>query len=268
MEPALFIESAPRNLRRWVSRIWYSRGVLEKSLERVLPTARTDIVINLGAPMLRADAGEEQKILGTTVTGLLSKPFTLRHPRVHEALGIILTPVGFRAVLGIPSSAASDLIVTLQDALELEHDILVQRCAVATSPEECIATTITWLRERICIHADSIDPIAAWAAARIESSRGNLAIASLQQESGYGATRFHQRFVDEFGVSPKTYARLVRFQTALENLSPACPLTDLALSLGYTDQAHMNRDFRTLGQTTPLDVLRSSYVNGTTLAVE
>lgn len=100
---------------------------------------------------------------------------------------------------------------------------------------------------------------------RIEAGNGAISVAQLQRESGYGATRFNQRFTNEFGTSPKTYARLVRFRAALDGLDTSRQLAELALDLGYTDQAHMNRDFRTLGDTTPTEVLATRYADGLTL---
>ena len=57
-----------------------------------------------------------------------------------------------------------------------------------------------------------------------------------------------------------------RWDEALDRLDPEQPLAALALELGYSDQAHMNRDFRTLGDTTPTEVLAKRYPSGITLA--
>jgi AraC-like DNA-binding protein len=54
-------------------------------------------------------------------------------------------------------------------------------------------------------------------------------------------------------LSPKRYVRLMRFQTLLATLrsQPSSTLTDLALESGYSDQAHMSREFREFAGITP-----------------
>ena len=53
----------------------------------------------------------------------------------------------------------------------------------------------------------------------------------------------------------------MRFDRAVQALrSPARALADVAYDSGYFDQAHMNRDFRELGGTTPR-AFRSSLLD-------
>ncbi len=105
-----------------------------------------------------------------------------------------------------------------------------------------------------------------WATAEIVTAWGRIGIRDLQSASGYSATRFNQRFVDELGITPKRYARLVRFRAALTCLHPGRDLGRLAADLGYSDQSHMNLDFRRFAETTPTDVLARRYPSGLTLS--
>ena len=131
-----------------------------------------------------------------------------------------------------------------------------------------IRAATRWLTARIERFSQLGDDLVRWAAARLEDSHGTHSVSELHRESGYGATRFNQRFKDELGVTPKQFARLVRFRAALDGLERSRSLAELALSLGYADQSHMNRDFRLLGDTTPTEVLKRSYSSGLTIAVE
>jgi transcriptional regulator GlxA family with amidase domain len=52
------------------------------------------------------------------------------------------------------------------------------------------------------------------------------------------------RFRAELGVTPKTAARIFRFERACGLLSQLRqPLADVAAACGYADQAHMTRDW-------------------------
>jgi transcriptional regulator GlxA family with amidase domain len=53
------------------------------------------------------------------------------------------------------------------------------------------------------------------------------------------------------GLSPKTAARVIRFDRALGLLRGGVPLAEVAAACGYYDQAHFTREFRALAETTP-----------------
>jgi transcriptional regulator GlxA family with amidase domain len=54
-------------------------------------------------------------------------------------------------------------------------------------------------------------------------------------------------------TSPKEFARLVRFEYVRDTLwrTPDSVLADIALEAGYSDQAHMQREFRRFSRRTP-----------------
>jgi AraC-like DNA-binding protein len=63
---------------------------------------------------------------------------------------------------------------------------------------------------------------------------------------------FQRKFVEEIGVSPKLFARLGRFQLALD-IKRACGTdwSNVAHELGYFDQMHMVKDFQAFGGDSP-----------------
>jgi AraC-like DNA-binding protein len=82
---------------------------------------------------------------------------------------------------------------------------------------------------------------------------GVTRIAELADNAGLGLRQFERRFFDEVGTGPKLYARIARFQTALDTkiARPEWTWTDIAHDLGYHDQMHMVRDFRKLSGDSP-----------------
>lgn len=69
-------------------------------------------------------------------------------------------------------------------------------------------------------------------------------------------TERHKRrlFLKYTGVTPKKFLQIIRCQSAVKLMSeqPAKPLTEIAHSLDYYDQAHFINEFKTLYSTTPL----------------
>jgi hypothetical protein len=100
------------------------------------------------------------------------------------------------------------------------------------------------------------DPMAV-VAEHIFKCNGAVRISELASSSGLSLRQFERNFVRGMGLTPKLFARVARFQTALD-VKIACPSrswADIAHNLCYFDQMHMVRDFELLGGATPRHLL-------------
>ncbi|MCZ7431149.1 helix-turn-helix domain-containing protein [Streptomyces sp. WMMC1477] len=71
-------------------------------------------------------------------------------------------------------------------------------------------------------------------------------VADVAREAGLSERQLHRRSLDAFGYGPKTLARILRFQRALERARAGRPPAEVAAVTGYADQAHLARDVRAL----------------------
>lgn len=70
--------------------------------------------------------------------------------------------------------------------------------------------------------------------------------------SGLSHRQLQRRYDSEIGMPPRSYLRLLRFRDALKDIqSVAEPLACTAAAQGYSDQAHMAREFRNLAGMPP-----------------
>ena len=83
-------------------------------------------------------------------------------------------------------------------------------------------------------------------------------LAALSELAGIHEVHLVRAFRRAFGVTPGAYLRGLRIEEARRALTaPDCaPLADLALSLGFSSQAHFSRIFRALVGTSPGDFRR------------
>ncbi len=77
-------------------------------------------------------------------------------------------------------------------------------------------------------------------------NNGDIRIRDLENYTGYSSRYINKNFTDHFGISPKMYALICRFQYILQRLTSQqdISLTHLALSNGYADQSHFLREFK------------------------
>ena len=91
------------------------------------------------------------------------------------------------------------------------------------------------------------------AADYIFRQHGAVRIADVANRGSTGLRQFEREFRQEVGAPPKLFARIARFQAALDAkvAAPQRTWLDIAHSFGYYDQMHMIHDFETLGSDSP-----------------
>ena len=77
----------------------------------------------------------------------------------------------------------------------------------------------------------------------------------------YSERHLTRLFNNSLGYSPKTYVRIVRFQYAIEKLTEKADyyennISDYIQELGYSDQAHFQREFKEFTGITPKSFLK------------
>ncbi|HEX3457729.1 MAG TPA: helix-turn-helix domain-containing protein, partial [Candidatus Baltobacteraceae bacterium] len=176
-----------------------------------------------------------------------------------RVVGISLEPQGACALIGAPVRQLLDVTVDLRDTLGAASHELGTRCALA-------AQTSSWNPERNAVAV--VSEAAQWALRRIErgldvdavvhraeriirQQRGVVSVDALGTALGLSRPRFAQRFRERIGVTPKRFARMVRFHSALEMLGRSSSIALTASELAYYDQAHMHRDFEEFAGMTP-----------------
>jgi AraC-like DNA-binding protein len=89
------------------------------------------------------------------------------------------------------------------------------------------------------------------------ATQGRARIDSLVERSGMSARHFQRRFTAQVGLSPKHYARTIRFDTALlaHHHATSKPWTEIVQEAGYFDQAHFVRECHALVGLAPSDFI-------------
>lgn len=112
--------------------------------------------------------------------------------------------------------------------------------------------------QRIALFCHFFEPHVSGGIARrvlceINGSGGSLPIQQLADSMNYSERHISRIFQENLGFSPKTFARVVRFQNALDIMihSAGHRIGDRFIDLGYSDQAHFQREFKQFSGMTP-----------------
>jgi AraC-like DNA-binding protein len=109
-----------------------------------------------------------------------------------------------------------------------------------------------------------VDVLVGDAVRAIRASHGAVEIDALARELGVTARTLQRRFAASAGLSPKSLARIVRFQRVFAAWrDDPQSLSRAALESGYFDQSHLVRDFRDFAGAPPAGFLAALPAHGT-----
>jgi AraC-like DNA-binding protein len=93
-------------------------------------------------------------------------------------------------------------------------------------------------------------------------AHGGVSVDNLAARVGVPRTHLARRFSDRVGISPKRFARIARFNSALRRLEASKDIVSVAAELDYYDQAHMYRDFAEFARMTPGEFIAANRYPG------
>jgi AraC-like DNA-binding protein len=175
-----------------------------------------------------------------------------------RAFGVTFRPAGFRPFMTSPVAELTGRSVDLSDLFGEAGGSLAATIRAARSAGDMAAAADQFLldgRPR----ADASVPTMN---ALVERARSDPAIRFVRQLAALAGTserQLQRRFHEYVGVGPKWVIRRARLQDAAGTLAAGVDpsLAELALDLGYVDQAHFTNDF-----TAQVGVPPAAYVRG------
>lgn len=236
---------------------WQQAGAAQTQLREV-PFPGVPLVLGLETAWeIDGPTGCERE--SSFVAGLHTAPTLVRPTaRSWSCIELRLTPIAAHRILGLPMHELTNRTVALTDVVP-EAAELVARLRDAPWPERFDLVERFLLRRLDAAREPARE--VEWSWQELRRTNGHAAIGELASELGWSHRRLITHFREQVGLAPKAVARVMRFDRAARALRAATGgLGEIAYDCGYYDQAHMNRDFRELGGTSP-DAFRLSLLD-------
>jgi AraC-like DNA-binding protein len=246
-------------LRPFVTQLWATEEVDLRSgvsaRERVLPTGSMHLAFRLSEPLRLFDHDGDPvgRCVGHAVVGGARSSSYLRDTSTPTlSVGAQLKPGVADLLFGVPAGALCERHTKLEElwGRAAEEEALA-RLEEASDPARRLDILEAMLTARLP-RVRGVHPAVALALARF-STATDVPVRTVVEETGYCHRRFITLFRESVGLTPKVYARVLRFQRALARLAakPSPRTVELALDAGYSDQPHFSREFRDLTGLTP-----------------
>jgi AraC-like DNA-binding protein len=232
------------------------------------------MIVTLDEPLVIARHPDPRQPASThdfLLGGLHTAPALVTHDGRQSGIQLALSPLGARALLGMPAAELASIDVEAADVLGRLAAEVRERVLAAPDWAGRFAVLDDFLAGRVdaaqARGRQSLRPEVSYAWDRLRRSRGAVSVADLAAETGWSARHLGEQFRAETGLSPKAGARVVRFDRARRRLlrqqaeGGRVTLAELATECGYYDQAHLAREFRGLAGCPPSALLAEELRN-------
>lgn len=209
--------------------------------QKILPDGFPEIIFHFADPYRININGQWAVQQHNLLAGQLKKFFFLENTGRSEMLGIKLKPTALNRLAKIDMHLLNDRVVDLFTELpswiELEKNI--RKCDSMPSRIEQVELFLTGLG------ATPVDNAADRALAQIFDSKGMVMVADLARHVAVSDRQLEHLFRKKVGLSPKLYARIIRFNHVFQLLKDKQPdWMTLVAEAGYYDQSHFIRNFK------------------------
>ncbi|BBX32214.1 helix-turn-helix domain-containing protein [Mycolicibacterium mageritense] len=224
-----------------------SSGTTHRS--RALPRGAATVIIDLSArqrvDFFAADGTTRLPVSPAFVAGAGSVSYVTQIDTAQTVMTIHFRPGA--AVLSLPLGELENRCVGLAEVWGRDGIRLHEQLIDAPSAAARIALAQNFLLCRLTPRRPAVAAVLAAA----ERDPG-LRVSEAAELTGLSAKRLITQFRSDVGLAPKAYLRVRRLQAALRRLDTGTvPGAEIAADLGYFDQAHFVRDFRSFTAMTP-----------------
>jgi AraC-like DNA-binding protein len=225
----------PADLAEWIEHFWsvsWDFRDCDPFLQQTLPHPNVHVVFEASR---------------SGIAGVTTKRFSRTLEGESRVFGIKFRPGGFRPFLGKPVAMLNDRVIPIETVFGSEATTWESGMLSLKEEEKQIETASAFLRARLP-KADENVALATQLVALILDDREIRRVSDLTQCTKIGARSLQRLFHDYVGASPKWVIRRYRLHELVERLKAGEALdgAQMALDLGYSDQAHLINDFRSI----------------------
>ena len=244
-------------LTPWVKNYWYATDFEHTEVTpKIFPDGCTYIIFKFDGTVGTSNA---------YLLGMRTAFIEVDYPKSTQLFGVCFKPAGITAFTRISLEELTDRRAELALVETLFDKSFYETLPEKRSIEEIIAHANNSLLKRFsCLYPVESQIIRAVDLIRLANGQSNL--AGIASDICLSQRHFERKFKSAIGVSPKMFAKIFRFNNALQCMQKHqyADFLSIAVNCGYYDRTHFAKDFKLLTGETPTDFRKKSifYVSG------
>ncbi|HTE12509.1 MAG TPA: helix-turn-helix domain-containing protein [Chitinophagaceae bacterium] len=236
----------PKILSHIVVRYWTLEGnvsIGQTYIHRTLANYCPELIFHYGGRF--EELIDNNRIEKTFITGIHGQTNQIRRFTAKEnygIFGVLLQPYAIPGLFGISSTETKNELISLTSLLGRDGEDITEQMMLAKNNAQRLQLINSFLEQRI----SKFDrPEIVNATQIIYNLNGLVNIKNLADQSCLSQRQFERKFREHIGFSPKSFSRIVRFKSLINNYKKEnSTLTQVAYDFGYYDQAHFIQDFK------------------------
>ena len=236
----------PDHLTNIVFQYWSLEGIIpggQKYIHRTMANFRPELIFHYGGEF--SELTTDDSIQTTFITGIHGQTDKIRRfiaTDKYGIFGVLLQPYAIPLLFGISSLETSNQLIDLPSILGADGITLTERMITAKDNSTRIQIINHFLNRKL---QDYKRPGIINVAQLICKKNGMVDVKKIAMQAFLSQRQFERNFKELIGFNPKTFARLVRFKSLINNYSKRDKsLTHIAYDFGYYDQSHFIQEFK------------------------
>jgi len=235
--------SPEKGLEKIIECYWFadSADKLPRT-EKIIPDGFPEIIFHFGDAYRINLHGTWQLQPRNLLAGQIKKYFYLQNTGASGMVGVKLRPSALAQLYNVDMAALTDQVVDLNEILGAEFNEIEVAINAKLSQQEIVEILNAYFREMLNRGLENKIELAL---NMIFDAQGNVQVREVADELRITERQLERLFKHLVGVSPKFYARIIRFSHIFNLMQQGDKSwVDVALSSGFYDQSHFIRNFK------------------------
>ena len=246
------ISRPPRHpaLTPFIKMLWSYQSDTDYGLDYVVPNGRLQLLINLHENQHRlysADGILRERFSGLCIQGPTTRRVVIDTANQKDIVGVTFHPGASMPIFAVQEADLANSMIDLEDVWPKGAQTVYQRVSDASHNHERLDVLEACLLQQLAYPSRQVAVVqhASWLLSKGQSVRAVASAVDMPSTSFTGLFRKYG------GMAPKTFARIERMQRLMKMLDNGDSWSELAYDNGYSDQAHMIREFRSFSGVSP-----------------
>lgn len=234
------------SLSHYIKSFWLvdSESDTTPSKQKIIPDGYPELIFHYGDPFRIKIASTWSVQAQSLVAGQIRNHFHLENTGRSGMIGIKLMPFTLSKLFALDMSCFKDKVVSLASVdpeLLRSFALLTPSLAGKDKFIESIQSLISDQLGKV----DNRETSYEVAVKKILESKGSIPVAQLCQFINISERQLERQFLKHIGISPKLYARIIRFNYIFELMqNQDQSWSDLVYQSGFYDQSHFIKNFK------------------------
>lgn len=248
-------------LSKFIKRYFFLKATSSvKKTYRLFSNGNTGLVfsINKEANSSRINGSLIMKVF---VFGQIITPIEIELEPNSELAVVAFTPNGLNELTGVPGIELKGCVIEADNVFGKNIQFFQEALVEKESKNDITDSLNEYLLTVFVKQGVNKNPELQSIIQKIADSKGDLSIRNIKEEYFIHEKKLQRMFSNQIGMSAKSFIQITKLNTYLELLQSKSldysNLTSMAYEVGYYDQSHLVKSFKSITGLTPTQYLDS-----------